>query len=129
VAIVSVVVVDAVGVAAEQGDVVGLAGMDLAVELYRVAAFRRQARDVGRTDRIEDLLVVLVLVDDDEDVGEARDALGADAGPLAGAACESLGRNGGGAQGEDGDFGAQAGLHLYPDSARRAASVQANSLF
>ena len=42
VAVVSVVVMDAEGVAAQQGDVVALAGMDLGVEPDRVAARRRE---------------------------------------------------------------------------------------
>ena len=70
-----IVVVDAEGVAAEQGDVVGLARMHLPVEVRRIAVGLGQARDVGGRDAADDLVVFLVLLDDHHHVVEARHAL------------------------------------------------------
>ena len=70
---------DAESVAAQQGDIIGLAGMHLGVELGGVAEGRREPGDVRRGGRVEDLGVVLVLLDDHEDMVVARDALQAGA--------------------------------------------------
>jgi hypothetical protein len=72
-AVEGVVVVDAEGVAGQEGQVVGFAGMDLAVELRGLAVGLGQAVEVGRHGRIGDLGEVLVLLDDDDHVGEAWD--------------------------------------------------------
>ncbi len=73
-AVVGVVIVDAEGVAAEQGDIVRLAGMHLGVEVGGVAVALGEFGDVRRGLGIEYLAVVLVLLEDDEDVLVARHA-------------------------------------------------------
>ena len=65
---IDVVVMDAERIAAEQRDVVPLAGMDFAVESRRIAIRRREMSDRRRMRGIEDLVVVPVLFHDDEDV-------------------------------------------------------------
>jgi len=66
---------DAERVAADHGDVIGLAGMHLAVEFGRRTVFLRQLVDVGRDLLIDDLIVAVVLGDDQDDVLVTRHAL------------------------------------------------------
>ncbi len=94
-AVPGVVVVDAEGVAAQQGHVVRFAGMHFGVEGGGVSVARRQAGDVRRQGRIHHLGVVLVLLEDDEDVRVARHALdGGLAGPGGASEEEGPGRQG-----------------------------------
>ncbi len=95
-AVEGVVVMDAEGVAGQDGQVVGLAGMDLPVEAGGLAIGLGQAVEVGGQRRVIDLLEVLVLLHDDDDVGEARDsAVGGEGGGMRCRGAQSQAEGGG----------------------------------